>query len=84
MAEMAIRAEGLTKRYGDSVALDDLDLEVPRAKWSATSDQTVQARQPPSVFFSGSADQRAVSAESSTSTVSIRPSNASTTGLRRR
>ena len=28
MAEMAIRAEGLTKRYGGSVALDHLDLEV--------------------------------------------------------
>ena len=32
MAEMAIRAEGLTKRYGDSLALDDLDLEVPQGE----------------------------------------------------
>ena len=29
---MAIRAEGLTKRYGDSLALDDLDLEVPQGE----------------------------------------------------
>jgi len=30
--EMAIHAEGLTKRYGDSPALDDLDLEVPQGE----------------------------------------------------
>ncbi len=29
MTTMAIRTEGLTKRYGDSVVLDHLDLEVP-------------------------------------------------------
>ncbi len=28
--EPVIRTEGLTKRFGDTVALDDLDLEVPR------------------------------------------------------
>ena len=32
MAELAIRAEGLTKRYGDSVALDHLDLEVEQGQ----------------------------------------------------
>ena len=32
MAEMAIRAEGLTKRYGGSLALDHLDLEVPQGE----------------------------------------------------
>ena len=32
VAEVAIRAEGLTKRYGDSLALDDLDLEVPQGE----------------------------------------------------
>ena len=32
MAEMAIRTEGLTKRYGGSLALDDLDLEVPQGE----------------------------------------------------
>ena len=29
-AEPAIRARGLTKRYGSIVALDGLDLDVPR------------------------------------------------------
>ena len=28
MSETALRTEGLTKRYGDAVALDHLDLEV--------------------------------------------------------
>ena len=32
MAETAIHAESLTKRYGDSIALDDLDLEVPQGE----------------------------------------------------
>jgi len=32
MAEMAIRTGGLTKRYGDSVALDHLDLEVEQGQ----------------------------------------------------
>ncbi len=32
MAETAIRTEGLTKRYGHSIALDQLDLEVARGE----------------------------------------------------
>ena len=32
MTELAIRAEGLTKRYGDSLALDHLDLEVQQGQ----------------------------------------------------
>ena len=32
MAGLAIRTEGLTKRYGDSVALDHLDLEVEQGQ----------------------------------------------------
>ena len=32
MAELAIRAESLTKRYGDSVALYHLDLEVEQGQ----------------------------------------------------
>ncbi len=44
----ALRTEGLSKHYGDVVALDHLDLEVRRGRWSATSARTAPARPPPS------------------------------------
>ena len=34
MNESVIRTDGLTKRYGDILAVDDLSLEVPRGQVS--------------------------------------------------
>jgi len=45
MGTMAVRTEGLSKRYGSVLALDGLDLEVAEGESWATSVPTGRARQ---------------------------------------
>ena len=40
----AVETHGLTKRFGDNVAVDDVELLVPRGSPSATSAPTVRGR----------------------------------------
>lgn len=42
----AIRTEGLSKRYGDTLALHALDLEVRPGEVTATSARTVESQFP--------------------------------------
>ncbi len=44
----AVEIHGLTKRFGDNIAVNGVDLQVPRGVPSATSDRTVPARPPSS------------------------------------
>ena len=47
-SDWAVETHGLTKRFGDNVAVNDVELLVPRAVPSATSARTAPARPPSS------------------------------------
>ena len=46
--DLVISTEGLTKTYGDVLALKNLDLQVPQKSIFASWDPTGRARRPPS------------------------------------
>ena len=39
--------EGLTKAYGDFIAVDSVDMKVKKNSFTASSDRTVPVRAPP-------------------------------------
>ena len=53
----ALSFRGVTHRYGSRIALDRLDLEVPRARCSRSSDRTGPASRPRSPRCSASSDR---------------------------
>jgi hypothetical protein len=61
MGNVALRAAGLTKRYGRVVALDGLDLEVGTGEVMPSSGRTARARPRPSILLGLPAGRRRVS-----------------------
>ena len=52
-SDFAVRIEGLTKRFGHVVAVDDLSLTVPRGEVFGFLGPTAPASPPPSGWSSG-------------------------------
>ncbi|MEJ2552281.1 MAG: hypothetical protein P8Z34_16535 [Anaerolineales bacterium] len=46
MSEVVLKAQGLSKRYGDLLAVDDLSIEVQRGVFSGSWAPTAPARRP--------------------------------------